>query len=106
MRAKFRGVTVTTRRWTYSAGPAFESVLNAGLRRTALQCIQRVARFRLPAAIHKLEKANNDQRNITCCGQHVCNMAERNGASVFLMGVLLLGSMIFTGTVVFHFRMK
>ena len=54
----------------------------------------------------QVKMPNNDQRNITCCGQHVCNMAERNGASVFLMGVLLLGSMIFTGTVVFHFRMK
>ena len=40
-------------------------------------------------------------RDIKCCGQHVCNTAERNGPSVFLMGALLLGSMISIGCVPF-----
>lgn len=37
---------------------------------------------------------NNDSRTIECCGQHVCNVVERNSTSVFLMGALLMGSVI------------
>ena len=37
---------------------------------------------------------NAASRTIECCGQHVCNVVERNSTSVFLMGVLLMGSVI------------
>lgn len=47
---------------------------------------------------------NADKRSINCCGQHVCNTVERNGASVFLMGVLLLGSMMFTVSIPFSMK--
>ena len=50
------------------------------------------------------EMPNADQRTIYCCGQHVCNTVERNGASVFLVGVLLLGSIMFIGSIPFSMK--